>query len=339
MYLVIETSNLRISILCVFSLLLSSCSTDPMLPWFSEPENPCIELPDTTINASGNYDTKYVFVFVIDGPRWSETWGNQGRQFIPYQNQQLLPKGVLCTDFINDGSTVTVSGHAAITTGCYEDLENTGGELPSRPSLFQFWLAKNDKPKEAAWIITSKDKLYVLGDCKDSAWHGKFSPSLNCGVAGAYSGYRDDFRTADTVLSIISQHHPKLALINFREPDYSAHQGNWYGYIDGIIDTDSLVWSVINFIEADPYYMGKTSYFITNDHGRHLNEVQNGFVSHGDDCNGCRKISLLSIGPDFKQNDSVSTKYSHVNLSATIAELMGLGREENKGKVMWDIFK
>lgn len=339
MFSVIETGNMRILILCVISFLLTSCSTDPMLPWFSEPENPCIELPDTTITASGNYDTENIFVIVIDGARWSETWGYPGQTLIPYQRLYLKQQAVFCTNFINNGLTKTISGHAAMTTGCYEELENTGDELPSRPSLMQFWLAKTDKAKEAVWVITSKDKLYVLADCKNPDWHGKFLPSMDCGINGANTGYREDNLTTETVKNIVAQHHPNFAIINFREPDYSAHQGSWDGYINGIVNTDSLAWSIIKYIESDTVYTDKTSYFITNDHGRHLNEVSSGFTSHGDDCNGCRKISLLAIGPDFKQNDSVATSYSHVNLSATIAELMGLGREENNSKVMWDIFK
>lgn len=285
------------------------------------------------------YSAKNIFVIVIDGPRWSETWGYSGQTLIPYQSQQLKPQGVFCTNFINDGLTKTISGHAAITTGCYEELENTGDEYPSRPSLFQFWLAKTGKPKEAAWVITSKDKLYVLGDCKDHNWQGKFLPSLDCGIGGANTGYRDDNVTVDSLKSIVVQHHPSFAVINFRNPDYSAHQGDWDAYIKGIISTDSLAWVIYNYIEEDSIYTGKTAYFITNDHGRHLNEVADGFVSHGDGCDGCRKISLLAIGPDFRQNDSISAKYSHVNLSATIAELLGLGREENNSKVMWEIFE
>lgn len=339
MCLDIETKNMRILFLFVFLLLLSSCSRDPILPWFSEPENPCLELPDTASTSSASYLAKNVFVIVIDGARWGETWGYPSQSLIPYQRQQLKPQAVFCSNFINDGLTKTISGHAAITTGCYEELENTGDEYPSRPSVMQAWLAKTDKPKEATWIITSKDKLYVLGDCKDQNWQGRFLPSLDCGISGAGSGYREDTATVGSLKNIITQHHPVFAIVNFRNPDYSGHQGSWDGYINGIKSTDSLAWVIINYIEADNVYTGKTAYFITNDHGRHLNEVADGFVSHGDDCIGCRKISLLSIGPDFKQNDSVATKYSHINLSATIAELMGLGREENNSKVMWDIFK
>ena len=55
-----------------------------------------------------------VVVVVIDGPRWSETWGEATRVHIPRRALQLAPQGVLFTAFLNRGPTYTNSGHAAI---------------------------------------------------------------------------------------------------------------------------------------------------------------------------------------------------------------------------------
>jgi arylsulfatase A-like enzyme len=76
----------------------------------------------------------------------------------------------------------------------------------------------------------------------------------------------------------------------------------------------------------------KTTLFITNDHGRHNNGHKNGFVSHGDFCSGCRKISLLAIGPDFAKNKIVFSKHQIIDIAPTVAELLHFSVPKAKGK-------
>jgi bisphosphoglycerate-independent phosphoglycerate mutase (AlkP superfamily) len=80
--------------------------------------------------------------------------------------------------------------------------------------------------------------------------------------------------------------HPKLILLSFSEPDYSAHLENWQAYIDGIRNTDSYVYQVWEFIKSSDYYKGETAIFVTNDHGGHLDNVADGYISYGDTCDG-----------------------------------------------------
>ena len=134
-------------------------------------------------------------------------------------------------------------------------------------------------------------------------------------------------------------HHPNLVLINFRDPDLSAHQGIWGGYLNGIIQTDKLVYEIWQFVQNDPHYKDKTALFITNDHGRHLNDVQDGFISHGDDCSGCRKISLLAIGPDFKKGKVVNAVHSQIDIPVTVGEIMGFSATNAKGEILSGLLK
>src|SRR4051812_45305515 len=60
------------------------------------------------------YKTKYVIVIVVDGPRYSETWGDSLHKFIPYMANEIGKSGVIFSNFYNDGYTYTSSGHAAI---------------------------------------------------------------------------------------------------------------------------------------------------------------------------------------------------------------------------------
>ena len=285
------------------------------------------------------YIAKNVIVIVIDGARYSETWGDTSFTNIP--NMKLISvEGVFYSNFYNNGPTNTLSGHTAITTGRYQAINNFGLEIPEFPSLFQYWNKKYGSAHSISRIITSKDKLSVLSDCTDSTFSGFYRPLFDCGVngMGLGSGYRHDSITLKRTLDVLGEEHPKLVLLSFREPDYSAHLENWQAYIDGIRNTDSYVNQVWKFIKRDDYYKGKTAVFITNDHGRHLDNVLNGFISHGDTCSGCRHISLLVLGPDFKKGVVIKLNRELIDIPATIAEILRFYMPSAKGKIMSELF-
>ena len=70
-----------------------------------------------------------IIVLVIDGPRYTETWGDSTHAHIPNMYSQLLPQGVLYQDFRNTGFTITNGGHTAICTGVDQNIDNTGKEI------------------------------------------------------------------------------------------------------------------------------------------------------------------------------------------------------------------
>ncbi|CAN5173676.1 hypothetical protein BH09BAC5_BH09BAC5_11470 [soil metagenome] len=285
------------------------------------------------------YKTKHVILIVVDGARYSETWGDSTRQNIPFENITLMPQATMITNFRNNVFTWTSSGHAALSTGVNESLDNGGNQFPSNPSYLQYWRKYTGAAAEKAWVITSKDKLYVLANTADADFQTKWMPRYDCGVNGPFSGYREDSITKDHVIATLAQYHPDLMLINFREPDYSGHAGNWNNYINGIRSTDhycSLIWSAL---QNDPYYSGTTTMIITNDHGRHLDGVLDGFVSHGDGCEGCRHIGFIAAGPDFKRNYICNYTYDQIDVSRTIAEIMGFPMPSTSGKIMKEILK
>ncbi len=281
-----------------------------------------------------------MIIVVIDGPRYSETWGEINHTYIPYQSS-LYNQGVLFANFQNTGITSTTPGHTAIVTGVNQAIDNTGQELPANPSIFQVWRKEKAGAASGAWLICSKDKLAVLANSTDPSWSNQYMPLTNCGLGGLGlgTGYRDDSTTFVEVLNILNQDHPNLALVNFREPDYSAHQGNWQAYLNGITQTDNYVSQLWSFIQNDPIYKGKTTLLITNDHGRHSNGIANGYLGHGDDCHGCRHISLFALGPDFKGNRTISKSYEQVDIASTVAYMLRFKLPKSKGVIMRELFE
>ncbi len=324
LYLMIRSFK-WIHILLVLVLLVSAinCSKKPTPPEV---------IPDPV------YKTENVIIIMIDGPRYTETWGDPTHSLIP-KRYALLKQGVLCNAMYNMGTTSTVPGHIAITTGFYQHIPNDGTEYPAKPSFFQYWLQTYKQPSSKAWVIATKDKLEVLSDCLDAEWKGKYKPSTDCGIAGLGTGQRNDGVTVTKVLSILDANHPQLVLINFRQPDVAAHGADSAGYIKGIVDTDGYVDLFWKHLQNDAFYKDKTTMIVANDHGRHTAGHLDGYVSHGDTCDGCKHIEMFAIGPDFKSNYISNVTYEQIDITSTVAALMKIKMPSANGKIISDIFK
>ena len=143
------------------------------------------------------FAAKRVVILVIDGARWTETFGEPQRQYVPVQTKELMPQGVFFSDFGNDGPTYTNAGHSALVTGFHQEINNNGFELPTNPVLFQRWLKQSGAPVTDAWVVSSKDKLQILTDSRPKEWNHHYVCSQDCGKdgGGVGAGYRDDATT------------------------------------------------------------------------------------------------------------------------------------------------
>lgn len=285
-----------------------------------------------------DYKTENVIIIVIDGPRYSETWGDPLRVNIPVRDS-LLAQGVLVTNFRNNGATLTNPGHAAICTGNYENISNDGTQLPYYPSIMQFWLKQTANPSAKCAVIASKDKLHILSNCLYAGMDNQYNPSIDCGVNGnGTGGYRPDSITFQHVIMALGSSQPGLMLVNFKDPDYYGHQGDWASYLQAIRTTDQYVGLIWEYIQNDPHYKDKTTLIVTNDHGRHPEGVSNGYLSHGDGCDGCRHIEFFALSPDFKKNIELSVVYEQIDIPATVSELLHFPFPYGTGEVMKKIF-
>jgi hypothetical protein len=312
--------------------------------------------PDPPLDESmlpGELKTENVVILVIDGPRHSEMWGDTERRYIPNLSANLAPLGVIFTDFRNNGVTKTTPGHVAISTGHYQEIENDGSEIPKRPGIATVWLDEFGEPETLAWIIATKDKLAVLAECLDPLWREKPRPAVWAGRGGAgmdsaalagreggdpTSGYGLDTETWREAQAILARDHPRFVLINLKEPDVSGHDRNWDGYLAGLRSSDSIAWALWRFLESDSHYAGRTAYFVTSDHGRHLDGIDDGFASHGDDCEGCRRMMLFAAGPDFARGVIVETAREQIDLAVTAARLLGVRLPGSAGKIIPELF-
>ncbi len=283
------------------------------------------------------YKAKHHIILVLDGPRWSETWGDSTGKHIPHQMFEMRQLGTFFTDFRNGGKTLTNSGHTALLTGVHQKISNLGKELPKYPGLFQYARKELNLPKEKVWLLTSKGKLQMLDNTKHKEWWNTYLPSSHCGINASGKGYPNDNLMYPEFKKIILEHNPTFTLINLIGIDAWAHQNNWERYIQSIEELDAMVLDLWIAIQADPEMKNQTALYITNDHGRHLDGHKNGFISHGCKCDGCSHISLLAIGPDFTPGKTINQTYDQVDLTATIAKMLGIHMPFAKGKPITEL--
>lgn len=284
------------------------------------------------------YITENVVVIVVDGPRYSETWGDGTYANIPNRGA-LLSQGVLLDHFSNNGVTLTNPGHTAIATGNYDPVANDGSELPHHATIFQCWLQQTKSASTKSCIIASKDKLHILANSQADGYANLYESYSDCGVNGnGTGGYRSDSITQAHVLHTLQVLKPRLLLVNFKDPDAYGHANNYAGYLAAIQQTDAYIATIWNYLQSDPQYKDKTTLIVTNDHGRHLDGISNGFVSHGDGCDGCRHIEFFAISPDFRKNQVIHTAYEQIDITATISELLHIPLPDGKGRVISEVF-
>ena len=286
------------------------------------------------------FQTKYVVILVIDGPRFSETYGDSTCRLSPILCDSLRYQGAFYENFRNNGPTYTVPGHTAIVTGVYQRISNTGTALPRNPSLFQYYLKATSAAKTDAFIVSSKGKLDVLANTENKKWHDQFLASTYCGPNGNGIGYGRDDKTFAKVTELVTRPNaPHVMLINLLAVDVNGHANNWEKYQESITACDAYASNLWGMIQSNPVLKNQTTLFITNDHGRHLDGVKSGFVNHGDHCDGCEHISLLILGPDTPKGLSVQKEGELIDLSKTISTLLHFEMPTSKGRFLQEAFK
>ncbi len=273
--------------------------------------------------------TENVFIIVIDGPRYSETFGDSLHRYIPTTWNRLKPLGTLYTSFYNDGITKTNPGHASILTGSWQSIANNGTEQFTMPTIFEYYRKQKNRPITSSFVVLGKDKLDILTHSTHQEYGYEYRASLKRSTEDS-----DDYQTYKNIKEVMSEHRPNLLIANFAGVDIAGHNEDFVSYTSKIRIADSLMGALWNDIQTDSIYMNRTTLMITNDHGRHLDTVATGFKDHGDDCEGCRHISLLIIGPDTPAGIIDTTKRTQIDIAPTVGRLLKFDTPYSVGNVI-----
>lgn len=314
-------SELRAAIpvsVIVVSLVLASLVLAPIAP--------------SLVSAADAYQTKHVILVIIDGLRYSEGLGDPEHRYVPRMHQ-MSQEGAIVEPFLNDRYTFTARAIPAIWCGAWSELRTVtnsgcaGGRLTycELPTIFEYYRKQMARP-ESDCILVQCQVDYVWKGSVDSAYGPGYWPLYHSEEIG-------DVEVWEDARQLLCDHHPSFLLLYLERVDHFAHSDSWSYYTRAVQIADSIVGALWDFVESDSVYAGTTTLFVTNDHGRHTDD----FKTHGDDCDGCRRVQMLAVGPDIRRGCVSNVPRTICDITPTVGELLGFKAEKSTGAVMNEI--
>jgi len=275
-----------------------------------------------------------IMIVIIDGARYSETFGDPEHTYIP-RMWELSGEGTIIDDFQNDYLTYTSRAIPALWCGAWTEVHDTlyaghQTQYTINPTIFEYYRKQKNMPADECFYVLK----YIEG-----LWLPSFHPDYGPDYWPKYHsiGISDD-DVAEQAELVMDTYHPHFLLVYLADVDHAGHGGNWQNYTTAIHKADSIVGFLWDKLQSDSFYQNSTTMFVTNDHGRH-DDQNGGFSGHGDGCDGCRHIQFLALGPGIKKN-FVSTQYRKIpDMAVTAAEILGIDPEEATGVVMSEILE
>jgi hypothetical protein len=271
---------------------------------------------------------RYVIHVIVDGARYSETLGDTLARFTP-RMQQLAGQGAVIETFLNDGYTYTSRAIPAIWCGSWSVPKDTvvGGystQYATVPTVWEYY--------RKHYGVDSTQALRVM-KFLTGEWLPSYFPGYGPNTWPYYvlQGSRD-LDVWATARQKLQTHHPRLSEIYLADVDSYGHSGDWNAYTQAIRTADSIVGMLWDFVQSDPLFFGKTTILVSNDHGRHLDGVNTGFVGHGDECWGCRRIMFLGVGANMVRGARLSEQRTLLDITPTIGAILQFPTPYASGK-------
>ena len=273
-------------------------------------------------------------IIVIDGARYSETFGDTTYQYIP-RMQRLARGGTIASQFYNDSITYTSRAIPALWCGTWTDIRDTtyAGSFTQytvKPTIFEYYRKQKNLPAgECYYLIKYINSLWLPSFDQD--YGPDYWPEF-------HSQGRSDEEVAIQTQLIINSFTPHFLWVYLADVDAAGHSGDWSRYTMAIQIADSIVGLLWDRLQSNPFYKDSTYLFVTNDHGRH-DDQHGGFQHHGDQCEGCRHILFLALGPGMRQNYVSNTVRNIPDLTVTACRLLGINAIHATGQMMDEILQ
>ncbi|HVN47574.1 MAG TPA: alkaline phosphatase family protein, partial [Bacteroidota bacterium] len=210
-----------------------------------------------------------------------------------------------------------------IISGVWQKIDNVGVLRSGDPTVFEYFRKYTGAGEQSGAVYSGKPKLEILTYSRNSEYGKAYK--------AAFFLAANDRAVFDSIKTTITKNHPRITIINFPDVDVQGHANNWNGYLAAIHTADSLVNELWNLLQQDSFYHNTTTLFVTNDHGRH-DDAHGGFSNHGDTCEGCRHIMLLTIGKNIPAGKIISSKHTQCDIAPTVGELLSFPTPSAEGK-------
>lgn len=267
------------------------------------------------------------------GVRASETILDPRHRHVPRIWNELVPRGTLLTRLYNDGWTNHGPSVKALFTGRWEVAEYSRPRPAPGGTLME---AARRQGRSTLVIDPLKSRPLPLLDgdpvvrVELSADPAPFAPEE---PAAAIYRLRSFDRPVAAAFLARQTPWPDLSFLVFDDTDM-AHQGRWSWYVGAIRQADELVFRLWQRLEPD----GRTDLLVLPAHGRaDHGETRWGFMGHGRDDEGCSRLFLLALGPDFAAGRVLEKRAQLIDVAPTIARILGLDLR-CRGRVLEEVF-
>ena len=131
-------------------------------------------------------------------------------------------------------------------------------------------------------------------------------------------------------LQFLKKNKPMVLYISYGETDEWAHAGKYRSYLDAARQVDHWIKEIWDYIQTDSQYKGKTTLFITTDHGRGDDKKEE-WTSHNKKIADSHEMWFAVIGPGIKAKGEIkeSMQLYQKQFAQTIAKIMGYTYQAN----------
>lgn len=146
---------------------------------------------------------------------------------------------------------------------------------------------------------------------------------------------RGDRLLTELALRALRELRPRLMMVNYQDPDY-VHWGNATHYTRAIAIIDQGLERIINAIDADEHYRGRTIVVVVPDCGRDANPLMAVPYQHHFNSRSAHEIFALFVGPGIPAGRRIAAAVDQTSIAATVAALAGF-KSEAEGRVLSEV--
>ncbi|ABW32472.1 alkaline phosphatase family protein [Acaryochloris marina] len=148
---------------------------------------------------------------------------------------------------------------------------------------------------------------------------------------------RGDRLLTELAIWAIKRLQPKLLMINYNDPDY-VHWGFPSHYTNGIAVIDRGIQRIVEAVDSDDYYRNNTVFCIVPDCGRDSNPFLSVPYQHHFNSRSAHEIFALFFGKGIQSGQVVDRPVSQIDVTPTLAQIMGFKADYAEGSVLEEIF-
>ncbi|MBI2193667.1 MAG: hypothetical protein HYU36_16955 [Planctomycetes bacterium] len=133
---------------------------------------------------------------------------------------------------------------------------------------------------------------------------------------------RGDELLTELAVRALRELRPRLVMVNYNDCDY-VHWGNLYHYTRGISIMDRGLQRLVEAVESDEEYRGRTVFAIVPDCGRDDNRCMAVPCQHHFGSKSSHEIFALFFGPGVPRGRNIDRTVQQIDAAPTVGRLMG----------------